>query len=103
MNDYRRYNANVCMFLTRRLESCVSRQFELDLLAQRGELLMSEVRPGFCSAFRASNLQGALHLLEELRQAPISYKPRHHPPDNRGYSEYGRSRESLALLALCGC
>ena len=66
----------------------MSRQFELDLLAQRGELLMSEVRPGFCSAFRASNLQGALHLLEELRQAPISYKPRHHPPDNRGYSEY---------------
>ncbi|XP_044028246.1 GON-4-like protein [Siniperca chuatsi] len=59
--------------------------FELDLLAQRGELLMSSGRPGFCSVFRASNLQGALQLLEELRQTPISYQPQHHPPDTRGH------------------
>uniref|UniRef100_A0A8P4KBN2 Si:dkey-27c15.3 n=1 Tax=Dicentrarchus labrax TaxID=13489 RepID=A0A8P4KBN2_DICLA len=45
--------------------------FELDLLAQRGELLMSSGCPGFCSVFRASNLQGALQLLEELRLTPI--------------------------------
>ncbi|XP_041810670.1 GON-4-like protein isoform X4 [Chelmon rostratus] len=59
--------------------------FELDLLAQRGELLMSSGRPGFRSIFRASNLQGALRLLEELWQTPISYQPQHHPPDARGY------------------
>ncbi|KAM8766703.1 uncharacterized protein gon4la isoform 1-T2 [Acanthopagrus schlegelii] len=59
--------------------------FELDMLAQRGELLMSSARPGFCSTFRASNLQGALQLLEELRQTPISYQPQLHPPDARGH------------------
>ncbi|XP_051246663.1 GON-4-like protein isoform X2 [Dicentrarchus labrax] len=59
--------------------------FELDLLAQRGELLMSSGCPGFCSVFRASNLQGALQLLEELRLTPISYRPQHHPPDARGH------------------
>ncbi|XP_045915181.1 GON-4-like protein isoform X1 [Micropterus dolomieu] len=59
--------------------------FELELLAQRGELLMSSGRPGFCSVFRASNLQGALQLLEELRQTPISYQPQDHPPDTRGH------------------
>ncbi|XP_070840603.1 GON-4-like protein [Chaetodon trifascialis] len=59
--------------------------FELDLLAQRGELLMSSGRPGFRSIFRASNLQGALQLLEELRRTPIGYRPQHHPPDARGY------------------
>ncbi|XP_076610154.1 GON-4-like protein [Chaetodon auriga] len=59
--------------------------FELDLLAQRGELLMSSSRPGFRSIFRASNLQGALQLLEELRRTPIGYRPQHHPPDARGY------------------
>ena len=58
------------------------------MLAQRGELLMSSARPGFCSTFRASNLQGALQLLEELRQTPISYQPQLHPPDARGHSEY---------------
>ncbi|XP_067353191.1 GON-4-like protein isoform X3 [Channa argus] len=59
--------------------------FELDVLAQRSELLMCPVRPGFCSIFRASNLQGALQLLEELRQTPISYQPQHHLPDARGH------------------
>nr|XP_046273124.1 GON-4-like protein [Scatophagus argus] len=59
--------------------------FELDLLAQRGELLMSSGCHGFCSIFRASNLQGALQLLEELQKSPISYKPQHHPPDARGH------------------
>uniref|UniRef100_A0A3P9KN10 Si:dkey-27c15.3 n=1 Tax=Oryzias latipes TaxID=8090 RepID=A0A3P9KN10_ORYLA len=59
--------------------------FELDLLAQGGELIRSEGQPGFCSAFRASNLQGALELLEELHQTPINYEPQHHPPDARGY------------------
>ncbi|XP_024154023.1 GON-4-like protein isoform X1 [Oryzias melastigma] len=59
--------------------------FELDMLAQGGELIRSAGQPGFCSAFRASNLQGALELLEELHQTPISYEPQHHPPDARGY------------------
>uniref|UniRef100_A0A3B4ZHM6 Si:dkey-27c15.3 n=1 Tax=Stegastes partitus TaxID=144197 RepID=A0A3B4ZHM6_9TELE len=66
-------------------EAETSRQFlfELNLLAQRGELMRSAERPGFCSAFRASNLQGALQLLEELRQAPISYRPQLRLPDAR--------------------
>ncbi|XP_042291737.1 GON-4-like protein [Thunnus maccoyii] len=59
--------------------------FELDLLAQRGELLMSPGVPGFCSSFRASNLQEALQLLEELRQAPITYLPHKRTPDARGH------------------
>ncbi|XP_071355555.1 GON-4-like protein isoform X2 [Trachinotus anak] len=59
--------------------------FELDLLAHRSELLMSSARPGFCSIFRSSNLQGALQLLEELQHTPISYQPRLHPPDARGH------------------
>lgn len=68
-------------------EAETSRQFlfELNVLAQRGELIRSADRPDFCSAFRASNLQGALQLLEELRQAPISYQPQLRPPDARGY------------------
>ncbi|XP_035808717.2 GON-4-like protein isoform X1 [Amphiprion ocellaris] len=68
-------------------EAETSRQFlfELNILAQRGELIRSADRPGFCSVFRASNLQGALQLLEELRQAPISYQPQLRPPDARGY------------------
>ncbi|KAM6974312.1 GON-4-like protein [Tautogolabrus adspersus] len=59
--------------------------FELNLLAQRAELLVSSSRPGFCSAFRASNLQGALQLLEELKQMPINYQLQPRPPDARGY------------------
>lgn len=59
--------------------------FELDLLAQRAELLLSGARPGFCSVFRASNLQEALQLLEELHQTPISHQPAAHPPDSRGH------------------
>ncbi|XP_075931615.1 GON-4-like protein isoform X3 [Anarhichas minor] len=59
--------------------------FELDLLAQRGELLMSSGRPGFCSVFRASNLKGALLLLEELQETPIRYQQQVHPPDSRGH------------------
>ncbi|KAG7225303.1 hypothetical protein INR49_007150 [Caranx melampygus] len=59
--------------------------FELDVLAQRSELLMSSARPGFCSIFRSSNLLGSLQLLEELRNAPITYQPQLHPPDARGY------------------
>lgn len=56
------------------------------MLAQRGELIRS-ADSGFCSAFRASNLQGALELLEELRQAPINYRPQNRKPDGRGQSE----------------
>ncbi|KAM4539996.1 GON-4-like protein [Odontesthes bonariensis] len=59
--------------------------FEVEMLAQRGELIRSAGHPGFCSAFRASNLQGALELLEELRQTPISYQPQHRSPDARGH------------------
>ncbi|KAM6899971.1 GON-4-like protein [Xenentodon cancila] len=59
--------------------------FELDMLAQRGELIRAAGYPGFRSAFRASNLQGALELLEELRETPINYQPQHHPPDARGH------------------
>lgn len=69
----------------------VVRQVELDMLAQRAELIRSH--PGFCSSFRASNLQEALQLLEEQRQSPISYQPPLHPPDARGY---GESRTSPA-------
>ncbi|XP_026205500.1 GON-4-like protein isoform X2 [Anabas testudineus] len=67
-------------------EADTTRQFlfELDVLAHRAEVLVSPARPGFCSIFRASNLQGALQLLEELQQSPISYKPQHHSPDARG-------------------
>ncbi|XP_070778322.1 GON-4-like protein [Enoplosus armatus] len=77
--------------------------FEVDLLAQRGELLMSPGHPGFCSVFRASNLQGALQLLEELRQTPISYQPQHHPPDTRGHMRcYPVMPAELAwLFATC--
>ncbi|KAF7646551.1 hypothetical protein LDENG_00185790 [Lucifuga dentata] len=65
-------------------EAKTTRQFlfELDLLAQRGEVLAA--RPGFRSTFRASNLQGALQLLEELQQLPISYEPRSPTPDALG-------------------
>ncbi|XP_030597777.1 GON-4-like protein isoform X1 [Archocentrus centrarchus] len=65
-------------------ETC--RQFlcELDLLAQRAELIGSVALPSFCSAFRASNLQVALQLLDELNQAPISYQPQLRPHDARG-------------------
>ncbi|XP_075867546.1 GON-4-like protein isoform X4 [Nelusetta ayraudi] len=65
---------------------------ELELLAGRAELLMSSSCPGFCSAFRASNLQGALQLLEELQKNPIGYRPQPRPPDARGYM---RSHPSL--------
>lgn len=74
------------------MTDCVSRcQLELDLLAQRGELLMSSTRPGFCSAFRVSNLQGALQLLDELLQTPIDYQQQIHRPDARGQSEFSCS------------
>ncbi|XP_068188567.1 GON-4-like protein isoform X2 [Antennarius striatus] len=68
-------------------EAETTRQFllELDLLAQRDELLMSSDHPGFCSAFRASNLQGALQLLEELQETPVSHQQQPRPPDARGY------------------
>uniref|UniRef100_A0A087XTS0 Si:dkey-27c15.3 n=1 Tax=Poecilia formosa TaxID=48698 RepID=A0A087XTS0_POEFO len=59
--------------------------FELDMLAQRGEILRSADDPGFRSAFRSTNLQGALELLEELRQTPIDYRPQSHKPDGRGH------------------
>ncbi|XP_017285076.1 GON-4-like protein isoform X2 [Kryptolebias marmoratus] len=59
--------------------------FELDVLAQRGELIGSAGRPAFRSAFRVSNLQEALELLEELKQNPIDYQPQHHKPDARGH------------------
>ncbi|XP_068589286.1 GON-4-like protein [Cebidichthys violaceus] len=68
-------------------EAETSRQFlfELDLLAQRGELLMSSGHPGFCSFFRASNLKEALLLLEELQETPIRYQQQVHPLDSRGH------------------
>ncbi|XP_061521386.1 GON-4-like protein isoform X1 [Phycodurus eques] len=55
--------------------------FELDVLAQRAELMMSSQRS---SAFRASNLQGALKLLDALREQPVAYVRRKHMPDARG-------------------
>ncbi|XP_054619254.1 GON-4-like protein isoform X2 [Dunckerocampus dactyliophorus] len=58
--------------------------FELDVLAQRGELMMSSQHRSDVSAFRASNLRGALQLLDELQHHPISYVTRKHPPDTRG-------------------
>ncbi|XP_077363753.1 GON-4-like protein [Festucalex cinctus] len=64
--------------------------FELQLLAQRGELTMS-MRGGAAmasrecrSAFRASNLQGALNLLDELRERPVTHVHLKHTPDARG-------------------
>ncbi|XP_029942509.1 GON-4-like protein isoform X2 [Salarias fasciatus] len=68
-------------------EAETTRQFlvELEVLAERAELLVSGTRPAFCSAFRASNLQGALRLLEELLRTPIEYRTRARPPDARGY------------------
>ncbi|XP_051925873.1 GON-4-like protein isoform X2 [Hippocampus zosterae] len=65
--------------------------FELDLLAQRGELMLSCQRArmtaaaaALCSAFRASNLQGALKLLDELRECPPAYVHLKHTADSRG-------------------
>uniref|UniRef100_A0A3Q2YBD2 Uncharacterized protein n=1 Tax=Hippocampus comes TaxID=109280 RepID=A0A3Q2YBD2_HIPCM len=65
--------------------------FELDLLARRGELMLSSQRArptaataARCSAFRASNLQGALKLLDELRERPPAYVHLKHTPDSRG-------------------
>ncbi|XP_034016629.1 GON-4-like protein isoform X2 [Thalassophryne amazonica] len=67
-------------------EAETTRQFllELDLLAQRSELLMLPDYPSFSSIFRASNLQGALQLLEELQQKPIASQPQTRPPDALG-------------------
>ncbi|MED6268062.1 hypothetical protein CHARACLAT_018468, partial [Characodon lateralis] len=59
--------------------------FELDMLAHRGELIRAAEHPGFRSAFRASNLQGALELLDEMKQTPIDYQPQSHKPDGRGH------------------
>ncbi|PWA33385.1 hypothetical protein CCH79_00014074 [Gambusia affinis] len=59
--------------------------FELDMLAQSGEIFRSANDPGFRSSFRTTNLQGALELLEELRQTPIDYRPQNHKPDGRGH------------------
>ncbi|XP_056154021.1 GON-4-like protein [Lampris incognitus] len=58
--------------------------FELDFLAQRGEMVVGGERPGFTSTFRAPNLQEALKLLEELRHAPISYQPKYQQPNALG-------------------
>ncbi|XP_074543545.1 GON-4-like protein [Halichoeres trimaculatus] len=68
-------------------EAETTRQFlcELEMLAQRSELLSSSACPPVSSVFRASNLQGALQLLEELRQTPISYQSQPRPPDSRGH------------------
>lgn len=84
-----------CVAMTTSLFLC---QFELDLLAQRGELLMTSGHLGFSSVFRASNLRGALQLLDELRQAPISYLPQKHTPDARGYSESSCPTSNLSFL-----
>ncbi|KAG7469500.1 hypothetical protein MATL_G00129530 [Megalops atlanticus] len=43
---------------------------ELQSFAQRGEQARAAMETGFVSIFRACNLQGALSLLEELRQSP---------------------------------
>ncbi|KAK1876110.1 GON-4-like protein [Dissostichus eleginoides] len=58
---------------------------ELELLAQRGELLLSAGRPSFCSVFRASNLQGALQLLQEVK-TPATLLLQEKQPDARGKS-----------------
>nr|XP_061787204.1 GON-4-like protein isoform X2 [Nerophis lumbriciformis] len=54
--------------------------FELEMLAQSGEMMTSSLG----SAFRASNLQGALLLLDELRPLPVTCPARPHTPDARG-------------------
>ncbi|XP_051527666.1 GON-4-like protein isoform X2 [Myxocyprinus asiaticus] len=53
-------------------EASTSKQFllELQMFAQRGEQSHGPVQPGFSSIFSASNLQGAISLLEELEQSP---------------------------------
>ncbi|CAJ1084278.1 GON-4-like protein isoform X1 [Xyrichtys novacula] len=68
-------------------EAETTRQFlcELDLLAQRAELVSPSACPSFRSVFRAPNLQGALQLLEELTQLPINYHLQSRPPDARGH------------------
>ncbi|XP_061905303.1 GON-4-like protein isoform X2 [Entelurus aequoreus] len=58
--------------------------FELEMLAQRGEMMTSSLGPAPSSAFRASNLQGALVLLDELRPLPVTCPARPHTPDARG-------------------
>ncbi|XP_057684498.1 GON-4-like protein isoform X2 [Corythoichthys intestinalis] len=64
-------------------EAKTTRQFlfELDALAQRGELTTPSGRG---SAFGASNLRGALQLLEELRERPVALAAQKCTPDARG-------------------
>ncbi|MEQ2180468.1 hypothetical protein GOODEAATRI_001519 [Goodea atripinnis] len=66
-------------------------------ITSQGELIRAAEHPGFRSAFRASNLQGALELLEEMKQTPIDYQPQSHKPDGRGHSEYLASLESYEV------
>ncbi|CAN9503565.1 unnamed protein product [Ophioblennius macclurei] len=68
-------------------EAETTRQFllELDVLARQAELIVSATHPAFRSAFRASNLQGALQLLEELLQTPVSCRTQARSTDARGY------------------
>ncbi|XP_063754767.1 GON-4-like protein [Eleginops maclovinus] len=65
-------------------DTCRHFLLELELLAQRGELLLSAGRPSFCSVFRASNLRGALQLLQEAANTPVTLL-QEKQPDARGY------------------
>lgn len=66
------------------------------MLAQRGEIIRSADHPGYRSAFRASNLQGALELLEELQRTPVDYQPQSRKPDRKGQSECPTALDRLS-------
>ncbi|XP_054461514.1 GON-4-like protein [Anoplopoma fimbria] len=73
-------------------EAETSRQFlfELELLAQRGELLMSSGRPGFCSVFRASNLQGRCSCWRSCRGPPSATGSSSTPRRQRTHAVFPR-------------
>ncbi|KAG5842791.1 hypothetical protein ANANG_G00181480 [Anguilla anguilla] len=66
-------------------ETATTRLFlsELESFAERGERARGAAEPGFASAFRACNLQGALSLLQEVNLSPEPPHPTHRSPDHR--------------------
>ncbi|XP_035285146.1 GON-4-like protein isoform X2 [Anguilla anguilla] len=66
-------------------ETATTRLFlsELESFAERGERARGAAEPGFASAFRACNLQGALSLLQEVTLSPEPPHPTHCSPDHR--------------------
>ncbi|KAM6972861.1 uncharacterized protein gon4la [Aplochiton taeniatus] len=85
---------------TLQYEALTTRQllFELEMLAAPGEV-SHLFQPGWSSAFRASNLQVALQLVEELHVEPIPYNPTYHQPTSLGrYRKYPLMPAQLAWL-----